>query len=116
MVRPGATTTAEIDAVDRRALRPLRRRAAVHELSEPGSRQAAVPRRHLHQRQRGRWSTAFPNNKPLVEGDIVSVDTGCRLNGWCGDSAVTYPVGRISPDVQRLLDVTLRHAGPGVSS
>jgi methionyl aminopeptidase len=49
----------------------------------------------------------IPNNRPLVEGDIVSVDTGCRLNGWCGDAAVTYPVGRVSPAVQRLLDVTL---------
>jgi methionyl aminopeptidase len=49
----------------------------------------------------------IPNDRPLREGDIVSVDTGCRLNGWCGDAAVTYPVGRISPEVQRLLDVTL---------
>lgn len=48
----------------------------------------------------------IPNHRPLVEGDIVSVDTGCRLNGWCGDSAVTYAVGRIAPSVQRLLDVT----------
>ncbi len=49
----------------------------------------------------------IPNRKPLAEGDIVSVDTGCRLNGWCGDAAVTYPVGRISPANQNLLDVTL---------
>ncbi len=48
----------------------------------------------------------IPNNKPLKEGDIVSVDTGCRLNGWCGDAAYTYKVGRVSSEVQRLLDVT----------
>jgi methionyl aminopeptidase len=48
----------------------------------------------------------IPNNRPLPEGAIVSVDTGCRLNGWCGDAAVTYPVGGISPELQRLLDVT----------
>jgi methionyl aminopeptidase len=48
----------------------------------------------------------IPNNKPLREGDVVSVDTGCRLNGWCGDSAWTYPVGKIAPEVQHLLDVT----------
>jgi methionyl aminopeptidase len=48
----------------------------------------------------------IPNHRPLVEGDIVSVDTGCRLNGWCGDAAVTYPIGQISPSSQRLLDVT----------
>jgi methionyl aminopeptidase len=49
----------------------------------------------------------IPNNRPLPEGAIVSVDTGCRINGWCGDAAVTYAVGRISPILQRLLDVTL---------
>ncbi len=48
----------------------------------------------------------IPNQRPLVEGEIVSVDTGCRLNGWCGDAAVTYPVGRIAPAIQKLLDVT----------
>jgi methionyl aminopeptidase len=48
----------------------------------------------------------IPTHRQLVEGDVVSVDTGCRLNGWCGDSAMTYPAGRIAPDVQRLLDVT----------
>jgi len=48
----------------------------------------------------------IPNEKPLKEGDILSLDTGCRLGGWCGDSAWTYPVGRIAPEVQRLLDAT----------
>ncbi len=48
----------------------------------------------------------IPNDRPLQEGDIVSIDTGCRLNGWCGDAARTYPVGRVSPEVQELLDVT----------
>jgi methionyl aminopeptidase len=42
----------------------------------------------------------------LVEGDIVSIDTGCKFQGWCGDSAVTHAVGPVGPDVQRLLDVT----------
>ena len=48
----------------------------------------------------------IPGARPLMEGDIVSIDTGCKLNGWCGDAAATYPVGRIAPDVRRLLDVT----------
>ena len=49
----------------------------------------------------------IPNHKPLLEGDVVSIDTGCRLNGWCGDAAWTYKVGRVTAEVQRLLDVTL---------
>lgn len=48
----------------------------------------------------------IPNRKPLREGDIVSVDTGCRLNGWCGDSAVTLTIGPVKPEVQKLVDTT----------
>ncbi len=48
----------------------------------------------------------IPGKRKLVEGDVVSVDTGCKYNGWCGDAAVTLPVGKIDPEVQRLLDVT----------
>ena len=49
----------------------------------------------------------IPSKRELKEGDIVSIDTGCKLDGWCGDAAVTHAVGEISPDRQRLLDVTL---------
>ena len=92
---------------DRPITSPLRRRAAVSQLSESGSRQGRRSRPPPAPASTRKSSTAFPVNEPLVEGDIVSVDTGCRLNGWCGDAAWTYPVGRISPDVQRLLDVTV---------
>jgi methionyl aminopeptidase len=42
----------------------------------------------------------------LKKGDIVSIDTGAELEGYYGDSAVTVPVGEISAQVRRLLDVT----------
>jgi methionyl aminopeptidase len=48
----------------------------------------------------------IPGPRQLAEGDIVSVDTGCKVDGWCGDAAVTHPVGQIRPELQRLLDVT----------
>ena len=48
----------------------------------------------------------FPSNTPLREGDIVGVDIGARLNGWYGDSCVTYAVGEISAEARRLMDVT----------
>ncbi len=44
----------------------------------------------------------------LVDGDIVSIDVGVRLDGWCSDSAWTFPVGDVSADTQALLDVTER--------
>ncbi len=48
----------------------------------------------------------IPNDTPLSEGDVVSVDCGVRLDGYCGDSASTFVVGSVSPQVQRLVDVT----------
>jgi methionyl aminopeptidase len=42
----------------------------------------------------------------LKSGDIVSIDTGVQLDGYYGDSAVTVPVGQVSEETQRLLDVT----------
>ena len=48
----------------------------------------------------------IPNDEPLKEGDIVSVDCGTLLNGYNGDSAYTFAVGEISPEVRQLLKVT----------
>jgi methionyl aminopeptidase len=48
----------------------------------------------------------IPSDRVLVEGDVVSVDCGVRLEGYCGDAATTIPVGRISPRVEQLLQVT----------
>lgn len=45
-------------------------------------------------------------NREIREGDIVSVDFGVRLDGWCGDAAETYIVGQVADDVRRLVDVT----------
>lgn len=42
----------------------------------------------------------------LVEGDIVTVDVGVRLEGWCSDSAWTFAVGEVSEDTRRLMDAT----------
>lgn len=48
----------------------------------------------------------IPGDRVLKEGDIISVDCGVRLRGYCGDSATTIAVGRIGREAQRLLDVT----------
>lgn len=42
----------------------------------------------------------------LKEGDIVSIDCGVKLNGYFGDSAYSFTVGAVKPEVQKLLDVT----------
>ena len=47
----------------------------------------------------------IPGKRTLREGDILSVDTGCRLNGWCGDAAWSYAVGEVNSLKRRLLEV-----------
>jgi methionyl aminopeptidase len=45
---------------------------------------------------------------PLVikDGDVVSVDCGAKINGYCGDSAYTFEVGNVAPEVKKLLQTT----------
>ncbi|MBI5644348.1 MAG: type I methionyl aminopeptidase [Deltaproteobacteria bacterium] len=48
----------------------------------------------------------MPSKKTLKDGDILSIDFGVQHNGFFGDSAVTVPVGAISDDARRLIEVT----------
>lgn len=52
----------------------------------------------------------------LEEGDIVSIDTGASIEGFFGDAACTYAVGKISDVRQRLLDVTLASLHKGMEA
>ena len=45
-------------------------------------------------------------DKILKSGDIISIDTGARLDGFCSDAAITLGVGEVSDEAQRLMDVT----------
>jgi methionyl aminopeptidase len=100
MVRPGVTT-GEIDAaveklfVERKAI-PLFK-GVPGKIPFPAVTCISVNDEVVH---------GIPGKRVLHEGDIVSIDTGCKYDGWCGDSAVTRAVGNIDPEVQRLLDVT----------
>jgi methionyl aminopeptidase len=57
----------------------------------------------------------IPSVRALVEGDIISLDMGVRLNGFYGDSAVTVPVGRVSEEAARLLQVTRESLEKGIA-
>jgi methionyl aminopeptidase len=48
----------------------------------------------------------FATDEPLKSGDILSVDCGVFLNGYHADSAYTYPIGEVSPEVMQLLKET----------
>jgi len=64
----------------------------------------------------------IPSDKvKLKDGDIISIDFGVKLNGYCGDSAITTAVGNISKEKQKLMDITkgsldiaIENARPGV--
>ena len=58
----------------------------------------------------------IPNDEPLKDGDIVSVDCGTYLNGYCGDSAYTFCVGEVAPDVIQLLKVTKESLYKGIEN
>jgi methionyl aminopeptidase len=48
----------------------------------------------------------IPSDRRLIDGDVLSLDMGAKLDGYFGDCAVTLPVGRIAPDSAKLLRVT----------
>jgi methionyl aminopeptidase len=56
----------------------------------------------------------FPSHAKLKEGDIVTIDMVVNLNGWLADSAWSYPVGQVSEQSQKLLDVTKESLYKGI--
>lgn len=56
----------------------------------------------------------FPNDEPLKEGDIVSIDLGVILNGWHGDHAYTFILGDISEEELQLVRVTKESLYKGI--
>lgn len=106
MVKPGGVTTQEInDAVERF----IRQQGAVpsflHYNGYPASACISVNDEIIH---------GIPGKRVLQEGDIVSVDVGAYIGGFHGDCAATFPCGRISPEAQRLIDVTRQSFFEGI--
>lgn len=47
----------------------------------------------------------LPDGRILENGDVVGIDIGLRLKGWCGDACVTFAVGEITPEAQRMMEI-----------
>ncbi len=96
-VRPGITT-AELDRI---AAVGLKRHGAksgtLNYRGYPASVCTSVNDEVVH---------GIPGERVLKEGDIISIDFVAVYNGWYADATVTVPVGKVSPEVQRLLKVT----------
>ncbi len=56
----------------------------------------------------------IPNDKPLQEGDIISVDCGVYMNGFYGDHAYSFEVGEVSPEIKKLLKITKESLYKGI--
>jgi len=104
-IQPGVTT-AELDKVAEEFIRDNNAEPTFRgfpnpygEKSFPASICTSVNGQVVH---------GIPGSYELREGDIVSVDCGVKLNGFCGDSAYTFCVGEVSEKVRNLLEVTKR--------
>ena len=97
MAKPGVTTE-QIDQLAERRVREAGAEPAFKGYhGYPATVCASVNEQVVH---------GIPSSRALVEGDVVSLDMGARLDGFFGDCAVTVPVGRVSPDAAALLRVT----------
>jgi methionyl aminopeptidase len=97
MAVPGATTK-EIDAAAEALVRDAGAEPAFKGYhGYPATVCASVNEQVVH---------GIPSNRPLVEGDVLSLDMGAKLNGFFGDCAVTIPVGGVSAEAATLLRVT----------
>lgn len=47
----------------------------------------------------------IPSGKVVRDGDILKIDTACKLNGWCADAAISIPIGIVSDEKRRLIEV-----------
>mgnify|MGYP001049553307 CR=1 FL=1 len=97
MIEPGVTTS----ALDKRAEEFIRDHKGEPSFkgynSFPASLCISVNDAVVH---------GIPSQYELQEGDIISIDCGVFLNGFHSDSAYTYPIGEVSPEVKKLLRVT----------
>lgn len=97
MIAPGVTT-ADVDALAEQRLREAGAEPAFKGYhGYPATICASVNEQIVH---------GIPSSRALKDGDILSVDLGAKLDGFYGDSAVTVPVGEISSEAARLLEVT----------
>jgi len=96
-VRPGVTT-AELDRVAADVLaRAGAKSSFLGYYGYPATICTSVNEQIVH---------GIPGKRKLKEGDIIGIDAGAIVDGWHADAAITVPVGRISAQAEKLIDVT----------
>ncbi len=106
-IRPGMTTK----ELDRILYQFIRSKGAVPSFlgygGFPGTACISINNEVIH---------GIPGSRKIREGDIVSVDVGALYNGFHGDNAYTFAVGKVSPEAQKLLDVTRESLQRGIAA
>ncbi len=104
-IRPGITT----EELDRIAEDYIRSHDAIPAFKGyngyPASICASINEQVIH---------GIPGKRELKEGDIISIDIGAFYMGYCGDSAKTHPVGKVSPEAVELINVTRQSFYEGI--
>lgn len=105
-VRPGITT-AELDRIAESFIRDHGARPAFKGYRGfPASICPSVNEEVVH---------GIPGPRELREGDIIGIDVGVEKNGYYGDAALSFPVGEVSAEARRLLDVTRESLMQGIA-
>jgi methionyl aminopeptidase len=103
-VAPGVTTE-ELDKLAGQMIQKYGGKPAPPEVGFPGNICVSINEQVVH---------GVPSKRSLKSGDIVSIDVTASFNGYYGDVAATFPVGKISEKAQHLLDITKRSLSEGI--
>ncbi len=112
LIKPGVTTK-QLDAVAEEFIRDHGAVPAFKGFPNPygdpfpGSICTSVNEQVVH---------GIPNDTVLKDGDIISIDCGVYMNGYCGDSAYTFCVGEVRPEVYALLKTTKEALYKGIEN
>ena len=104
-IKPGAVLR-DIDAIAENSLRNKALRLYIkvyascpHQRPFPGVITSSINNQICH---------GIPDDRVLKNGDIVGIDIGLQYKGWCGDSCYTFEIGKVKPEVHRLVETTTR--------
>lgn len=96
LVKPGVTTNKLDSFAERRAREKGAKPAFKGYMGYPASLCTSINEEIVH---------GIPSDRNLQDGDIISLDFGVILDGYYGDAAVTYPVGNIKPQAEKIIKV-----------